>query len=258
MLRRTVEGRIAASRRSAPLLGGRGGARVPRALPPSRPTGARPDFTPREGRRSLGSMRTFLSRAGCPTKEGNMRKLAMAALALALFAPGVRAAESAAEERKEAADATEKEMKQEGREAKAEMKQEGREAKAKMDRSAQKTRDQARETSQDAQRQTGTSSGTAMGEEKKHPKFEGKQNFDVDGKVQKVSENSITIQRDELPPATLMLSKNTKVELDGERASLKQLKPGQDVKASFNLEGQKPEAIEIKAKKTDVQKDASK
>jgi hypothetical protein len=37
------------------------------------------------------------------------------------------------------------------------------------------------------------------------------------------------------------------VELDGNVARLGALRPGQDVKASFNLKGDKPMAIEIKA-----------
>lgn len=85
--------------------------------------------------------------------------------------------------------------------------------------------------------------------EKKHPLFEGKNNFDVDGKIQKVSKNSITIQRDELPAAELTVSRNTKIELDGDQASMAQLRQGQDVKASFNLNKDKAEAVEIKAEK---------
>ncbi len=79
--------------------------------------------------------------------------------------------------------------------------------------------------------------------------FEGKKNFDVDGKVQKVSKGSITIARDGLPPATLDMAHGTKVQLDGNDASIQQLAPGQDVKASFNLAGDKPEAVEIQAKR---------
>jgi len=158
-----------------------------------------------------------------------MRKLAMIALgAAALLAQGVRA-EDAAKERKEAYDATREQVKQEGREAKGEV-----------DRSAQKTRDAMKDEKGDKQAASG---------EKKHPLFEGKDNFKLDGKIQKVSKNSITVQRDELPPATLMISPNTKIEIGGEHASTQQLKPGQEVKASFNLKGEKPEAVEIKAEK---------
>ncbi len=82
--------------------------------------------------------------------------------------------------------------------------------------------------------------------------FDGKKNFDVDGKIQKVSKSSITISRtDGLPPATLGVAKGAKVQLDGNDASISQLKPGEDVKASFNLDRAQPAAVEIKAKAND-------
>jgi hypothetical protein len=94
--------------------------------------------------------------------------------------------------------------------------------------------------------------------EKKHPLFDGKHNYDLDGKVQKVSNDSITISRDDLPPATLTVSHGTRVQLDGDDVSIERLRPGEDVKASFNLDKEKPEAVEIKAKRTDAEKDAHK
>lgn len=108
---------------------------------------------------------------------------------------------------------------------------------------------------------TGDAQGRPMtGErdEKKHSMFDGKKNFDVDGKIAKVSGDSITISREDLPPAELKVSHETKIELDGDRASAQQLKEGQDVKASFNLNKDKAEAVELKAKRTDMQKDAHK
>ncbi len=92
----------------------------------------------------------------------------------------------------------------------------------------------------------------AMGknaDDRKHPLFEGKKNFDLDGKVQHASKDQITIQRDKLPPATLHVAPGTKVELDGKASSVDQLQAGQDVKASFNLRGGTAEAVEIKANK---------
>lgn len=163
-----------------------------------------------------------------------MRKLMMAgALAVAaLVARDVRADE-AAKERREAWDATKAEAKQESREAQAEVKQESREA-----------RDRMNERS--AQMQGGAQAG-----EKRHPVFDGKDNFEVKGKIQKVSMSSITVARDELPAATLSVSKGTKIQLDGENASMKQLRAGQEVKASFNLQGSKAEAVEIEAQKAE-------
>jgi hypothetical protein len=166
-----------------------------------------------------------------------MRRLVLTGVlaAAALFAQGARAADDAAKERQEA-------------------QKEAREA-------AQATQEQAKEEARetrDQMRDMGTGSGSAEAgqrqarsdrEEKKHPMFDGKDNFSVEGKIQKVSKNSITLQREELPPATLSISQHTKVQLDGEQASAQQLKQGQDVKASFNLRGDKAEAVEISAEK---------
>jgi hypothetical protein len=106
--------------------------------------------------------------------------------------------------------------------------------------------------------QTDTSTKKSA-EQPKHPVFEGKNNFDVKGKVQHASQDKITIQRDDLPPVTLHVSPSTKVEVDGKKAAAGQLKQGQDVRASFNLRGEKPEAVEIKADKlkADDQKEMS-
>jgi hypothetical protein len=87
------------------------------------------------------------------------------------------------------------------------------------------------------------------GEQPKHPLFEGKNNFDVKGKVQHASGDKITIQRDDLPAVTLHVSPSTKIEVDGKKTAAGELKQGQDVRASFNLRGDKPEAVEIKADK---------
>lgn len=76
-----------------------------------------------------------------------------------------------------------------------------------------------------------------------------KNDFDIKGKVSRVSKDSITLHRDDSTTATLHVDRNTKVELDGNVAHLNALRPGQDVKASFNLKGDKPMAIEIKASK---------
>ncbi len=84
--------------------------------------------------------------------------------------------------------------------------------------------------------------------------FDGKRNFVVDGKVAKVSNDSITINRDDLPPATLGIARGAKVQLDGDDVSVRQLRPGEDVKASFNLDKDRAEAVEIKAKRTDAEK----
>jgi hypothetical protein len=173
-------------------------------------------------------------------------------LAAALFAQSARA-EDASKERKEAYDATRAEMKQEGRDAKAEAQQTGRDMSAGSQQAAgeaqREMKEEKRETQQEMSETRREARQAAAEGEKKHPLFEGKSNFDVDGKIQKVSKSSITLQREGLPAATLNISKDTKIELDGEHASAQQLKQGQDVKASFNLKGDKAEAVEIKAEK---------
>jgi hypothetical protein len=178
-----------------------------------------------------------------------MRKLSMAGViaAAALFAQGAWA-DDAAKERREAADATRAEMRQDAREARDETKQEAREAREEMRQEGR----EARESMGSAADRTEQRAQAGMrDQEKKHPIFDGKDNFEVEGKIQKASKNSITVTRDELPAATLSVSQHTKIELDGDQVSVSQLKPGQDVKASFNLRGDKAEAVEIKAEKMD-------
>lgn len=183
-----------------------------------------------------------------------MRKLGIAGMiaAAALFTQA-RAADEAAEERREAAEATRTDMKQGAREARDEVKQEGREAKGEVQQEAREARTEMQkeqaETQREMQERRAESRQAAAEGEKKHPLFEGKNNFDVEGKIQKVSRSSITVAREDLPVATLNVNKDTKIELDGEKVSAAQLKTGQDVKASFNLKGDKAEAIEIKAEK---------
>lgn len=167
-----------------------------------------------------------------------MRKVAMAAAmaAAALSWAQVARAEDAAQKRKEAASATREEMKEEGRDAKKDVQ-----------RGAQQTREEAREA-------TGRTGEHARAGMEKKSMFEGKNNFDIEGKISKVSETSITITREDLPAATLKVSKDTKVEVDGEKASTSQLRQGEDVKASFNLQDDKPVAVEIKAEKKKAEK----
>lgn len=178
-----------------------------------------------------------------------MRKLWMAGVlaAAALLAQGARA-DDAAKERREAVDATKEQVKQEGREAKAETKEGAEHTREWTKTQANKADRKMDETRADMKRDSSDRTAAA-GQEKKHPLFEGKDNFKVEGKIQRVSSDSITLAREELPAAKLRISKDTKVELDGQQVSAAQLKQGQDVKASFNLKDDKPEAVEIKAEK---------
>ncbi len=72
-------------------------------------------------------------------------------------------------------------------------------------------------------------------------------NYEVEGTIAAVTDSSITIQREKLPPAALQVKQATKVELDGEQVSLSQLSRGQKVSAHFNLDGDAPLAIAIEA-----------
>jgi hypothetical protein len=176
-----------------------------------------------------------------------MRKLAMTMVAAAalVWAQGARA-DDAAKERREAADAT-----------RDQMKQGAHDTKASADRAADRTREEGREAkgSADDQMHRAQDRHAAAGkDEKRHSMFDGKDNFDVKGKVARVSQDSLTIQRDALPDATLKVTSETKIELNGDRATLAQLKPGADVKASFNLKNDKAEAVEIKADRKDADK----
>ncbi|HET8542243.1 MAG TPA: hypothetical protein VFL83_20380 [Anaeromyxobacter sp.] len=172
-----------------------------------------------------------------------MRKLAFASAfaAAALFAQGVRADDRSDKAEKKADEAA------------GEVKKGAKRVEQAGDRAVHGTgpANRADDRGSMGAGETGAPQARYGQQEKKHPLFEGKNNFDIEGKIQKASSTSITIQREELPAAELKVSKNTKIELDGEQASAQQLKPGQEVKASFNLNKDKAEAVEIKAEKSD-------
>lgn len=196
-----------------------------------------------------------------------MTKLAMVgALAAALAWTNVRA-EDPQKAKAEAREEVQK-AQAEGNKEVAEAQKEATETKREADREVGEAKQEAREETAEARKDanekvneaqgTGSSADPSMprraaGDEKKHPLFEGKQNFDIEGRIQAASKSSITVRRDELPAAKLNVDRNTKIELDGEHVSAAQLKPGQEVKASFNLQNDKPMAVEIKAQKTDAQ-----
>lgn len=180
------------------------------------------------------------------------RKLAMmGALAALTWAQGVRAedpqeAKAEAQEKVQKAEAKASEETQEAKadaqKKTAEAQKELREEKAEAQHKVQDAREK------DARHAQGATAG-AMRTEKRHPTFEGKDNYEVKGRISSVSASSITVRRDELPAAKLRVDRNTKIELDGEHVSAAQLRQGQEVKASFNLQDDKPMAVEIKAEK---------
>ncbi|WP_242360828.1 MULTISPECIES: DUF5666 domain-containing protein [Anaeromyxobacter] len=185
-----------------------------------------------------------------------MRKIAIVgALAALAWAQGVRAEDPAKAE----AEAQEKVQKAEAKahEKTAEAQADAQKKTAEAQKDVRKEKAEAQEKVQDARRdemRQGTAAGTGTGsmaarDERKHPMFEGKDNYEVKGKIEAVTASSITVRRDELPAAKLSVDHNTKIELDGQHVAASQLKQGQDVKASFNLKDDKPLAVEIKAEK---------
>ncbi|WP_242342571.1 DUF5666 domain-containing protein [Anaeromyxobacter terrae] len=187
-----------------------------------------------------------------------MRKIAIVgALAALAWAQGVRAEDVP----KAQAEAQEKVQKAEADAQKktAEAQADAQKKTAEAQKDVRKEKAEAQEKVQDARRDetrhgtaagAGTGAGTmAARDERKHPMFEGKDNYEVKGKIEAVTASSITVRRDELPAAKLSVDRNTKIELDGQHVAASQLKQGQDVKASFNLKDDKPLAVEIKAEK---------
>lgn len=77
--------------------------------------------------------------------------------------------------------------------------------------------------------------------------FGSTERYDVSGKLAAVNTDrgEITIQRPTLPPALLKVDPQTKIQVDGRQGSLSELKPGGDVRASFNLSGRRPIAIQV-------------
>ncbi len=74
-----------------------------------------------------------------------------------------------------------------------------------------------------------------------------KDDFSLKGTVARVSGRSVTVNRDNSTPATLEVDSATKIEVDGKAAQLSAVKPGDDIKASFNLRHTRPIAVDLKA-----------
>ncbi len=128
---------------------------------------------------------------------------------------------------------------------------EGTQQKTSSDQAAQNQTRAERAADRNMTNATAGSAERRDAKEEPKSRFEGKSNFDVKGKIASVSGNALTLRRDDdkLPPVTLHVAGDTKVTLGGDHASLSQLQAGEDVKASFNLEGDKPIAVEVKADK---------
>jgi hypothetical protein len=96
---------------------------------------------------------------------------------------------------------------------------------------------------------SGAGGEDAVMQQRQQMLFQSQERFQVSGKIANVAadKGEITIQRQGLPPALLRVEPQTKVQVDGRQASLDQLRPGEDVRASFNLSGRRPIALEVNA-----------
>jgi hypothetical protein len=77
--------------------------------------------------------------------------------------------------------------------------------------------------------------------------FGSDERYELSGKLAAVNadKGEITIQREGLPPALLKVEDQTRIQVDGRQGSLADLQPGGDVRASFNLSGRRPIALEV-------------
>ena len=82
----------------------------------------------------------------------------------------------------------------------------------------------------------------------------GSEAFEVDGTVRKVERNKITLSRKDLPDVKLEIEDQTKIQVDGQQVTAGQLKDrlrmGDQVQARFQLDGDEPVALELKAQKS--------
>lgn len=91
--------------------------------------------------------------------------------------------------------------------------------------------------------------------------FQGKvKTWDVEGTVSSVdsANQQITIQRENLPDVQLSLVDQSKISMDGKQASLQDLQPGSEIRASFQLAQDRPVAVSLDAKPSKAQKQQQK
>ncbi len=78
--------------------------------------------------------------------------------------------------------------------------------------------------------------------------------YEMDGRLQSVGGGllgigrSITVARDDAPPAVLHVADGTAVALDGRATRLGDLRPGDDVRVLFDFDKDTPVALRIEAK----------
>jgi len=79
--------------------------------------------------------------------------------------------------------------------------------------------------------------------------YNGKDAFEVQGTVAEVDDDDITLRREGLPRIEMEVSKShTKITLNGKEAKLRDLTPGTEVRANFQIDGDDIVAVKIDAK----------
>lgn len=80
--------------------------------------------------------------------------------------------------------------------------------------------------------------------------FEKADNYDIEGRVGQidVQAGAMVVTRETLPPVLLVAPESVPVKIDGKKASLADLKPGSDVRATFNISQNFPIVLSLDAK----------
>lgn len=82
--------------------------------------------------------------------------------------------------------------------------------------------------------------------------FRRAENFQLEGRVAQIdrTRRQITLEREGLPPASLMVPEGAEIKWEGRTANLTEIAPGAEVRATFNLDQGHPVAIQIEASKS--------
>lgn len=75
----------------------------------------------------------------------------------------------------------------------------------------------------------------------------GARTLEIEGTVKGVENDEVQITRPGRPTAELDLEKATEIRLDGKQAAAGDLRPGQTVRATFELHGDNPVAVRVEA-----------
>ncbi|MHB8877575.1 MAG: hypothetical protein ACYC8T_28115 [Myxococcaceae bacterium] len=84
--------------------------------------------------------------------------------------------------------------------------------------------------------------------------YQESQAFEIEGTVAKKSKNSVTITRENLPPANLKIHEQTQITLNGQKVNANSLSEGTQVRARFQLDNDQPVAVTIEAQPSSMEK----